>query len=41
MQRTGGEFNLYIMEDDRILSSLLIPLAAKVPTVKQSPEIEA
>jgi GAF domain-containing protein len=39
MQRMGGEFSLYTMEDDRVLSSLLIPIMSSVPTVKQYAEI--
>jgi GAF domain-containing protein len=35
MQRMGGDFSLYTMEDDRVLSSLLIPIQSSVPTVKQ------
>jgi len=36
MRRIGGEFTLGIMEDDRILSSLLIPLDSRMPTAKPS-----
>ena len=32
MQRMGGEFNLSTMEDDRSLSTLIIPLTARKPT---------
>jgi GAF domain-containing protein len=35
MQRIGGEFNLYKLEDERVLSSLLVPVMSSLPTVKQ------
>jgi GAF domain-containing protein len=40
MRRIGGEFNLCTMADDRTLSTLVIPLSSKMPTPKQSPEIQ-
>jgi GAF domain-containing protein len=39
MQRIGGDLSLYTMEDDRVLSSLLIPITSSVPTVKQHTEL--
>jgi GAF domain-containing protein len=35
MQRVGGELSLYKLEDDRVLSGLLVPVMSSVPTVKQ------
>jgi GAF domain-containing protein len=37
MQHIGGEFSLYKLEDGRILSRLLIPIAAGIPTKYTSP----
>ena len=39
MRRIGGEFNLSTMEDDRSLSTLVIPLTSRIPTAQQSTEI--
>ncbi len=36
MRRIGGEFNLSTMEDDRSLSTLVIPLNSRMPIAKQS-----
>jgi GAF domain-containing protein len=35
IQRVGGEFSLYVLDDQRVLSSLQVPVTASVPTVKQ------
>ena len=34
IKQMGGEFNLYKLEDGRVLSRLVIPLAAGAPTDK-------
>ncbi|MBD3882674.1 GAF domain-containing protein [Phormidium tenue FACHB-886] len=36
MERMGGEFNLYTLEDNRIVSRLLIPIAVGVPSMQHS-----